>query len=132
MVSILVAVVLSNAVPVPPGPEAGPIAPTRSDGEYSIDSEALQARAMAAMLMPYHYGVTQMPCQARDWQPRRGWHPAREPSGRIEWVTGPATRVKWSGIYGTCFIQSPIARESVPELQRTSLECECNGWLPDR
>jgi hypothetical protein len=47
-------------------------------------------------------------------------------------VPGPITKVFWSGIYGTCLIQSPQARGELGEVERTALECECNGWLPDR
>jgi hypothetical protein len=95
-----------------------------------LDSEYMRGQVLAAMSMPYKYGVTQMPCKAREQQPERGWHPAREPSGRIEWVAGPVTKVFWSGIYGRCLIQSPLAREAMGEAERAALECECNGWLP--
>jgi hypothetical protein len=95
-----------------------------------LESPQLNAQVLAAMASPYKYGVTQIPCKAQAWQPERGWKPAREPSGRIQWVTGPVTKVFWSGIYGTCLIQAPLAREKVEAVQRTALECECNGWLP--
>lgn len=95
-----------------------------------LDSRELEDRVLAAMAMPYKYGVTQMPCKAREWQPLRGWTPAREPAGRIQWVKGPVARVRWSGIYGTCFIESPVPRGHLGEVERTALECECNGWLP--
>jgi hypothetical protein len=39
-------------------------------------------------------------------------------------------RVQWSGIYGTCFIHSPRAKDELGEGERAALECECNGWLP--
>lgn len=97
-----------------------------------LESPHLHAQVFAAMTAPYKYGVTQMPCKAQGWQPDRGWKPAREPSGRIQWVTGPLTKVFWSGIYGTCLIQSQLAREKLDEVQRVALECECNGWLPQR
>ena len=97
-----------------------------------LDSHYMNAQVLAAMSMPYKYGVTQMPCKARDWQPERGWKAAREPSGRIQWVPGPITKVFWSGIYGTCLIQSPVVRERLEEVERTALECECNGWKPER
>ena len=100
--------------------------------QVELDSPHLHGQILAAMALPYKYGVTQMPCKAQQWQPRRGWRPAREPSGRIQWVLGPATKVFWSGIYGTCLIQSPLAREKVGEIERTALECECNGWSPRR
>ena len=93
-----------------------------------LDSQYMNSQVLAAMSLPYKYGVTQMPCKAREWQPRRGWRPAREPSGRIQWVPGPVTKVFWSGIYGTCLIQSPRARDKLREVERTALECECNGW----
>ena len=95
-----------------------------------LDSPNMNAKVFAAMSMPYKYGVTQLPCKAKDWQPERGWKPAREPAGRIRWVVGPAVKVFWSGIYGTCLIQSPNPRESMGVVERTSLECECNGWMP--
>ena len=95
-----------------------------------LDSRFLGDQVLAAMAMPYKYGVTQMPCKAKEWQPQRGWRAAREPSGRVQWIIGPVTKVFWSGIYGTCLIQSPLAREKLDEIERTALECECNGWLP--
>jgi hypothetical protein len=95
-----------------------------------IDSPYMNAKVLSAMSLPYKYGVTQMPCKAKEWQPQRGWKAAREPSGRIQWVSGPATKVFWSGIYGTCLIQSQVARDAMDEIQRTALECECNGWTP--
>ena len=97
-----------------------------------LDSQYMNAQVLSAMSMPYKYGVTQMPCKARDWQPERSWTPAREPSGRIQWVSGPIAKVFWSGIYGTCLIQSPVPREEAGEVERTALECECNGWRPAR
>ena len=97
-----------------------------------LDSAYMNAQVLAAMAMPYKYGVTQMPCKAAELQPERGWKPAREPSGKIQWVSGPVTKVFWSGIYGTCLIQSPVAREKVGDEDRTALECECNGWRPQR
>lgn len=95
-----------------------------------LGSDYLRDMMTAAMAFPYKYRVTQMPCKARELQPARGWQPAREPSGRISWVAGPEPSAKWSGIYGTCFIQSPQAREELGEIERAALECECNGWLP--
>ena len=97
-----------------------------------LDSQYMNAQVLAAMSMPYKYGVTQMPCKAKDLQPRRGWKPAREPAGRIQWVPGPIKKVFWSGIYGTCLIQSPQPRDKLGEVERTALECECNGWVPER
>ena len=97
-----------------------------------LDSQYMNSQVLAAMSMPYKYGVTQMPCKAREWQPERSWKAAREPAGRIQWVPGPLTKVFWSGIYGTCLIQSPAPREGLGEVARTALECECNGWLPER
>ena len=97
-----------------------------------LDSPYMNAQVLAAMAMPYKYGVTQMPCKAKDLQPRRDWKPAREPAGRIQWIPGPVNKVFWSGIYGTCLIQSPLTRDKSPEIDRTALECECNGWLPAR
>ena len=97
-----------------------------------LDSPYMNAQVLAAMAAPYKYGVTQMPCNAKAWQPSREWRPAREPSGRIQWVPGPITRVFWSGIYGTCLIQSSQPREQLGEVERTALECECNGWVPER
>jgi hypothetical protein len=97
-----------------------------------LDSPYMNSQVMAAMAMPYKYGVSQMPCKAKEWQPSRGWRAAREPSGKIEWVPGPVAKAFWSGIYGTCFIQSPKTREQAAEIERTALECECNGWLPEK
>ena len=97
-----------------------------------LDSHYMNAQVLAAMSMPYKYGVTQMPCKAREWQPERAWKAAREPAGRIQWVPGPVAKVFWSGIYGTCLIQSPLPRDQLGEIERTALECECNGWLPGK
>ena len=101
-----------------------------SEARSRIESPFLRDMMTAAMALPYKYGVTQMPCKAQLWQPARGWTLAREPSGKIAWVEGPTTRVRWSGIYGTCYIQSRVPRHLVGEVERAALECECNGWLP--
>jgi hypothetical protein len=95
-----------------------------------LDSPNMNAKVFAAMAMPYKYGVSQLPCKAKEWQPERGWKPAREPAGKIQWVIGPSVKVFWSGIYGTCLIQSPNPKEAMSAIDRTALECECNGWLP--
>jgi hypothetical protein len=95
-----------------------------------LDSAHMNAKVFAAMAMPYKYGVTQMPCKAKEWQPERGWKPAREPAGKVQWIEGPATKVFWAGIYGTCLIQAPKPREALDVIERTALECECNGWSP--
>jgi len=118
------------SVPVLP-PERDLDAPSKAS-QVDLESPQLNAQVLAAMSWPYKYGVTQMPCKAKALQPQRGWYPAREPSGRILWVEGPATKVFWSGIYGTCLIQAPAQKMSVPEGERAALECECNGWLPRR
>ena len=108
MVSIIVAVVLAHAAATgPAGPDPWRTPSQRTD----LDSEELKAQVISAMILPYHYGVTQMPCRAKEWEPQRGWYPAREPSGGIRWIIGPITRVRWGGIYSTCFIQSPNARD---------------------
>lgn len=126
----LLSLVLAVALSAPPRAEDIDFdAPANAARAY-LGSDYLRDMMTAAMAMPYKYGVTQMPCRARVLQPARGWQPAREPSGRIAWVTGPAAEVKWSGIYGTCFIQSPRAREELGEGERAALECECDGWLP--
>ena len=127
-VSILLATVAISAPPR--DPPAVDFDPAERAAHERLDSPYLQDMMTVAMALPYKYGVTQMPCKAREWQPLRGWEPAREPSGRIEWVSGGATSVRWSGIYGTCFIQSPVPRAEMGEIERTALECECNGWLP--
>ena len=109
-------------------------APSLEDEEKAalvdLDSHFMKSQVLAAMAMPYKYGVTQMPCKAQQWQPRRGWKPAREPSGKIQWIVGPATKVFWAGIYGVCLIQSPKEKEQLDVIDRTALECECNGWMP--
>lgn len=124
--SIVLALALS---PPPARLELDLDAPERA-ARTEIDSPELRDAVLAAMAWPYKYGVTQMPCKAKDWQPQRHWTPAREPSGAIRWVHGSVSKARWSGIYGTCIIQSPLDRESVSEFERTALECECNGWLP--
>jgi hypothetical protein len=100
--------------------------------QVDLDSQFMHAKVYAAMAMPYKYGVTQMPCKAQQWQPERGWKPSREPAGKIQWIVGPATKVFWAGIYGICLIQSPQAKEELDAVERTALECECNGWTPAR
>jgi hypothetical protein len=127
----LLSLALATALAMPPARE-GPLdfdAPLRA-ADSALDSPALKERVIAAMAWPYRFGVTQMPCKAREWQPLRGWTPAREPSGKIAWVRGPTVKVRWSGIYGTCLIQSPLSREQTGSVERTALECECNGWVP--
>ena len=97
-----------------------------------IESQYLKDQMLAAMAYPYKYRVTQMPCKAQQLQPQRGWRPAREPSGNIRWIAGKVTRARWSGIYASCFIESPVDKDKLDEALRTALECECNGWLPQR
>lgn len=128
--SILLVAFALHSVPPPRG-ELDIDAPQKA-ALVDLESEFMRGQVLAAMSMPYKYGVTQMPCTAKEWQPERGWKPAREPSGRIQWVPGPITKVFWSGIYGTCLIQSPQPREGVGEVERAALECECNGWVPAR
>ena len=117
---------------VPPKADEPDLDAPMKAAQVDLESPFLHAQVMAAMAAPYKYGVTQMPCEAKASQPARQWRPAREPSGKIQWVTGPVTKVFWSGIYGTCLIQSPSPRDQLSRLQRAALECECNGWLPTR
>jgi hypothetical protein len=128
-----VAVILMIALPAIPA----------KPGEYDIDAPIRAAMVdlnspetrdhiTEAMAWPYKFGVTQMPCRAQSMQPERQWRPAREPSGKIQWVQGPVTKVLWAGIYGTCIIQSPKPIHAVHEVERIGLECQCNGWLPAR
>ena len=126
------ALALAVALSAPPPSEPPPIDfdPSARAAHENIDSPYLRDMTIAAMALPYKYGVTQMPCKARELQPLRGWTPAREPSGKIEWVSGPWASVRWSGIYGTCYIQSPVPRAQLGAIERTAMECECNGWLP--
>lgn len=130
---LLPAAVPSHAAALPAAPlkseEMDFDAPIK-EAIVELDSPYMKSQVLAAMAMPYKYGVTQMPCKARDLQPQRGWKPAREPAGRIQWIPGPVTKVFWSGIYGTCLIQSPLARDKAAEIDRVALECECNGWMP--
>ena len=126
---VLMVMVALNSAPL--RSEAPDIDAAEKAALVDLDSQYMNAQVLAAMSMPYKYGVTQMPCKAREWQPKRGWKPTREPAGRIQWVPGPITKVFWSGIYGTCLIQSPQPREKVGEVERTALECECNGWMPE-
>lgn len=128
-ISLVLALVLQSA---PARMEPIDIDAPQKAALVDLDSQYMNAQVLAAMSMPYKYGVTQMPCKAREWQPEREWKAAREPSGRIQWVTGPMTKAFWSGIYGTCLIQSPLPRAQVGEVERTALECECNGWRPER
>ncbi|HYC36449.1 MAG TPA: hypothetical protein VEC19_08500 [Usitatibacter sp.] len=101
--------------------------PTR-EIETSLHSPRIQDMLTAAMAQPY--GVSRMPCRAMQLQPLKGWKPAREPSGKIAWIEGPVARAKWSGIYGTCYIETPAGRAALEASERAALECECNGWLP--
>jgi len=122
----------ASVAPVTPSPLRS--APSLDDEEQAalvdLDSAHMNAKVFAAMAMPYKYGVTQMPCKAQQLQPERGWKPAREPAGKVQWIPGPATKVFWAGIYGTCLIQSPKPKEQLDIAERTALECECNGWMP--
>ena len=127
----LASVAIAVALAAPPGRDMPlDFDPEARAAHESIDSPYLQDMTMVAMALPYKYGVTQMPCKAREYQPLRGWTPAREPSGRIEWLEGAASSVRWSGIYGICYISSPVPRAELGSIERTALECECNGWLP--
>ena len=125
--SIALALALAQA---PPQPAALDLDEPERAQLVLIDSQFLGDQVLAAMALPYKYGVSQKACKAKELQPARGWKPMREPSGRVEWILGPATKVFWSGIYGTCLIQSPLAREKLKPADREALECECNGWLP--
>ena len=124
-----IAVVLAAAIigEVPP-PKVDFDEPVREQ-QTSLDSPHIRDMLTAAMALPY--GVSRMPCRAQRLQPLRGWKAVREPSGKISWLEGPVARAKWSGIYGTCFIESPRPREVLGEGERAALECECNGWLPE-
>ena len=127
------ALLLAVSLPsIPPKPEEYDLDAPLKAAQVALESPQLNAQVLAAMAWPYKYGVTQLPCAAKAMQPGRGWRAAREPSGRIEWVQGPVTKVFWSGIYGTCLIQAPHPKEKVREAERIALECECNGWLPQR
>jgi len=95
-----------------------------------LDSAVMNAQVFAAMAMPYKYGVSQLPCKAKDMQPQRGWKPVREPAGKVQWVIGPVNRAFWQGIYGVCLVQAPKPKEELDIVERAALECECNGWLP--
>ena len=95
-----------------------------------LDSSAMNAKVYAAMAMPYKYGVSQLPCKAKEMQPERGWKPVREPAGKVQWVIGPVNKAFWQGIYGVCLVQAPKPKEELDLVERTALECECNGWLP--
>ena len=123
-----------QAAVAPDAPKTLRHAPSLEEEEKAalvdLDSHYMQSQVLAAMALPYKYGVTQMPCKAQQWQPQRGWKPAREPAGKIQWIVGPATKVFWAGIYGVCLIQSPRAKEELDTVDRTALECECNGWMP--
>ena len=95
-----------------------------------LDSATMNAKVFAAMAMPYKYGVSQLPCKAKEMQPQRGWKPVREPAGKVQWVIGPVNRAFWQGIYGVCLVQAPKPKEELDIVERAALECECNGWLP--
>ena len=126
----LLSLALAAALSAPPSSEPIDLDAPMKAARAALDSDYLRDMMTVAMATPYKYRVTQMPCKASVLQPARGWQPAREPSGRISWVSGPAFAAKWSGIYGTCFIESPWPRDFLGEGERAALECECNGWLP--
>ncbi len=128
------AVTLLVAVAINIAPQPLAISPDLDAAEKAalvdLDSAAMNAKVFAAMAMPYKYGVSQLPCKAKEVQPQRGWKPVREPAGKIQWVIGPASKAFWQGIYGVCLIQAPKAKEDLDIVERAALECECNGWLP--
>lgn len=126
------AVCAAVAVTIAPGPinERPDIDAAEKAALVDLDSAAMNAKVFAAMAMPYKYGVSQLPCKAKELQPERGWKPAREPAGKIQWVLGPMSKAFWQGIYGVCLIQAPKAKEALEPAERAALECECNGWLP--
>ena len=127
-IALIFAIAL-QAVPLPKQEELDLDTPVK-EAMVDLDSPYMKSQVLAAMSMPYKYGVSQLPCKAKDLQPKRGWHAVREPAGKIQWIPGPTMKVFWSGIYGICLIQSPVARDMAKELERVTLECECNGWLP--
>lgn len=127
VLAIVVALALSQP---PPQPRLQDLDEPAKAEHTHFESRLLGDQILSAMSLPYKYGVTQIPCKAKDAQPWRGWRAAREPAGRIQWVVGPVSKVFWSGIYGTCLIQSPLAKDKLGEIERAALECECNGWLP--
>ena len=128
-----VALVLILALPaIPVQPREYDIDTSLRAATVELNSPEMRDRVTAAMAMPYKFGVSQMPCRAQALQPERDWRPVREPAGRITWVQGPVTKVFWSGIYGTCIIQTRGEREQLKDVERTALECQCNGWLPGR
>jgi hypothetical protein len=129
MPSLLFMAIAANIAPNPLS-ERPDLDAAEKAAMVDLDSAHMNAKVFAAMAMPYKYGVTQMPCKAQQWQPERGWKAAREPAGKVQWIPGPATKVFWAGIYGTCLIQSPKPREALDVVERTALECECNGWMP--
>lgn len=126
------ALLVAVAVNIAPQPLA--ISPDLDAGEKAalvdLNSSAMNAKVFAAMAMPYKYGVSQLPCKAKEMQPARGWKPVREPAGKIQWVIGPVNKAFWQGIYGVCLVQAPKSKEELDLVERTALECECNGWLP--
>ncbi len=129
----LLMMVAVPAIPMKPG----------EPGRYDIDapikaaivdlnSPEMRDHVTEAMAWPYKFGVSQMPCKAQSLQPEREWKPVREPSGKIQWIQGPVTKVLWGGIYGICYIQTREEKSQLEEAQRAALECECNGWKAGR
>ena len=118
------------AIPVKPG-EYDIDAPLRA-AMVALNSVEMRDHITAAMAWPYKFGVSQMACPAKAMQPERNWKAVREPSGKIQWVQGPVTKVLWSGIYGTCIIQTRSEKAKLPIAERVALECQCNGWMPSR
>src|SRR5437588_418075 len=125
---MLAAIALAVALSTPPEKRVIDLDAPDKAARLQLDSAYMQDLVTVAMAVSY--GITRMPCKARQYQPLRGWKPAREPAGKIAWVVGPAMNVKWAGIYGTCTITAPKPRPQMSEVDRTALECECNGWLP--
>ena len=126
------ALVLAVALPIVPHSQIDKLDLDAAEkaAMVDLDSPQMNAKVFAAMALPYKYGVSQLPCKAKEMQPQRGWKSVREPAGKIQWIIGPASKAFWQGIYGVCLIQAPKAKEELDIVERTALECECNGWLP--
>src|SRR5687767_14701839 len=107
----LAALVLASALSATPAESVLDLERPLRESQTSLDSPDIRDMMTAAMAMPY--GVSRMPCRAQRLQPLRGWKAVREPSGKISWMHGPVARAKWSGIYGTCYIESPRPRDTL-------------------